>query len=99
MKVSIEGTIHTAKAYPFPKKGNAEATYTLAGVDKVAMTGGGKHPKYVYMMIDGASYYLPKNVVPKSGAAVEVLVEKAEVKTLPVKAKVKAKAPRKAKAA
>lgn len=68
----------SALLYAFPKKGNAPTDYTLTlngEATKVAMTGGGKYPQYVYLMINGVSHYLPKNVVPVSGTDVTIVAE------------------------
>ena len=92
MKVSILNAagvreIVSARVYAFPKKGNAPADYNLKLGDepaKVAMTGGGKYPKYVYLMINGVSHYLPKDVVPLTGSLVVVEVEPVAAPTEPV---------------
>ena len=80
VQVTTESGLATVSAllYAFPKKGNAPADYTLTvngAPAKVAQTGGGKHPKYVYVMINGVSHYLPKNIIPVSGSDVKVIKE------------------------
>lgn len=89
MKVSVITAVATdttpevvatvsALLYAFPKKGNAPADYTLTlnhEATKVAMTGGGKYPQYVYLMINGVSHYLPKNVIPVSGTDVLIIAD------------------------
>lgn len=94
MKVSITtaanqpAIIVSALLYAFPKKGNAPDDYTLTvegQPTKVAQTGGGKYPRYTYLMINGTSYYLPKNVVPLSGTDVKLMADEpksAETKAL-----------------
>lgn len=65
-----------ATSYPFPKKGNLPADYTLTlkGEKAVlARTGGGTYPAYIYVMIDGKSHYLPKNVTPDAGSDMTVI--------------------------
>lgn len=64
-----------ATSYPFPKKGNLPADYTLTlkGEKAVlARTGGGTYPTYIYVMIDGKPHYLPKNVTPDAGSNMTV---------------------------
>lgn len=89
-----------ALLYAFPKKGNAPAGYTLTvnnAPAKTAQTGGGKYPQYVYFMLNGISYYLPKDVIPVSGTDIVVISEaanpvaakpKADMKVEPTEAKV-----------
>lgn len=72
-----------ATSYAFPKKGNLPADYTLTlnGEKAVlARTGGGeKYPTYIYVMIDGKSHYLPKNVTPDAGSDMTVIATPAKV--------------------
>ena len=77
--VTLESGSSEVKAllYAFPKRGNDLKGYslTLAGVPAtISRTGGGKYPEYVYIKIEGTSYYLPKNVIPVSGSDVKVAV-------------------------
>lgn len=66
------------RRYAFPKKGNAPEGYTLLGADgaglTAATTGGGRYPTYTYVMLDGVSWYFPKEsgAVP-SGSTVVVV--------------------------
>ena len=79
MKVQLaNNTVVSALLYTFPKKGNApEGFHLFVGDTQVpaAMTGGGKFPTYTYFMLDGTSYYLPKNVNPASGEKLVVVAE------------------------
>lgn len=88
VQVTTSAGLSTVSAllYAFPKKGNAPEGYTLTLNGKpteTRQTGGGKYPQYVYLMIDGVSHYLPKNVIPLSGT--DVLVVKEEAKPVPAK--------------
>jgi len=78
VSVSIKGIATTVKAltYTFPKKGNAPAGYTLTVGGKLtdtAQTGGGKYPQYTYFKHEGASYYLPKNVIPDTSTDIVII--------------------------
>lgn len=75
------GTTETHKAlrYAFPKKGNAPEGFHLFNAQgdvklQAATTGGGKYPKYTYFIVDGVSYYLPKNVNPENGTTLHFTV-------------------------
>lgn len=73
----------SAKPYVFPKKGNAAADYTLTlNGEKatIARTGGGTYPFYIYVMVGGKSYYLPKNAVPDAGSDMRVVVAEVPAK-------------------
>jgi hypothetical protein len=77
LNVVIAGVAKTvaAKPYAFPKKGNLPAEYalTLNGVAaKLARTGGGTYPTYIYVMVGEQPYYLPKNVTPDAGSDMTV---------------------------
>ena len=66
-----------AKPYAFPKTPKVPEGYSLTlngEAAKIAKTGGGvKYPTYIYLMVDGKSYYLPKDVTPDAGTNVEVM--------------------------
>jgi len=84
LNVSVNGdaVVVNALSYAFPKKGNELKGYTLTlnGVPAVcAKTGGGKYPTYVYLMVNGASLYLPKNVTPDAGSDVTLVAEEVKV--------------------
>lgn len=87
MKVQVTtesgSQIVSALLYAFPKKGNAPADYNLTvngEAAKTAQTGGGKYPRYVYVMIGGVSHYLPKNIIPVSGSNITTVKEEAKAK-------------------
>jgi hypothetical protein len=84
LNVNVNGAavVVNALSYAFPKKGNdlKDYTLTLNGVPAVvAKTGGGKYPTYVYLMVNGASLYLPKNVTPDAGSDVTLVAEEVKV--------------------
>ena len=66
-----------AKPYAFPKTPKVPEGYSLTlngEAAKIAKTGGGaKYPTYIYMMVAGKSYYLPKDVTPDAGTNVELV--------------------------
>lgn len=74
--VGGESRVVVAKPYPFPKvpKAPADLDLTLDGMKAhLAATGGGKYPSYIYILVAGKSYYLPKNVRPDTGTEVKVV--------------------------
>ena len=90
MKVQVTtesgSQIVSALLYAFPKKGNAPADYTLTvngEAAKTAQTGGGKYPRYVYVMIGGTSHYLPKNIIPVSGSDITIIKEEPKAPPAP----------------
>lgn len=101
---SSEVRIVKALRYAYPKVGNGKATarVTFEGEPlDYRMTGGGKYPTYTYLMIDGSSYYLPKNVVLGEGAditRVAASTEEAKEVKAEVKEEVKAEVKEEAKA-
>jgi hypothetical protein len=87
VSVLINGIANTVKAltYTFPTKGNAPADYKLTVNRQEAetrQTGGGKYPRYTYFKHEGASYYLPKNIIPDTGT--DIVVIPPEPKAAPV---------------
>lgn len=112
LNVVVSGAtrVVVAKPYPFPKAAKLPSegyALTVRGeAAKVAKTGGGaKYPTYLYVMVDGASYYLPKDVTPDAGTDLTVVespkVEApvAEVKVEAPVAEVAAPAPKKVRRA
>lgn len=99
---SSEVRIVKALRYAYPKVGNGKATVkaTFDGEPlSYRMTGGGKYPTYTYLMIDGSSYYLPKNVILGEGAAItRVAASTEEAKEVKTEAKAEVKADVKAEA-
>lgn len=88
VQVTTDAGVVTVSAllYAFPKKGNAPEGYTLkiAGQEvKTAQTGGGKYPRYVYIMINDTSHYLPKNIIPVSGTEVTIIKEEPKAAPAP----------------
>ena len=79
LKLTVAGVERAvvAKPYAFPKTPKVPEGYalTLNGeAAKIAKTGGGvKYPTYIYLMVDGKSYYLPKDVTPDAGTDVKVM--------------------------
>lgn len=78
LNVVVGGVAKTvaAKPYVFPKKGNLPADYTLTlngEAAKLARTGGGTYPTYIYVMVGEKPYYLPANVTPDNGSDVKVV--------------------------
>lgn len=106
MKVQVTtesgSQIVSALLYAFPKKGNAPADYTLTvngEAAKTAQTGGGKYPRYVYVMIGGTSHYLPKNIIPVSGSDIITIKEEPKAKAAPAPKAAEPKVEPEAKAA
>ena len=79
LKLTVAGIERAvvAKPYAFPKAPKVPEGYalTLNGEAAViAKTGGGvKYPTYVYLMVNGKSYYLPKDVTPDASTDVTVM--------------------------
>ena len=93
--VSGESRVVVAKPYPFPKvpKAPADLRLKLNGeAVTLAGTGGGKYPTYIYLLVAGKSYYLPKGVTPDTDTEVKV-VEAPKVEAAPEAPKVEAPAP------
>ena len=91
--VGGESRVVVAKPYPFPKvpKAPADLRLKLNGeAVTLAGTGGGKYPTYIYLLVAGKSYYLPKGVTPDTDTEVKV-VEAPKVEAAP---EVKVEAPK-----
>ena len=77
LNVVVGGVAKTvaAKPYTFPKKGNLPDGYTLTlngEAAKLARTGGGTYPTYIYVMVCEKPYHLPANVTPDVGSNMTV---------------------------